>query len=74
VTVEYFVPDGVWVASTNAPGKDSPASAVTLPEMFDVVTPCEYELKLIINMSRVTKLNFIKFFNLFFILFFFFFN
>jgi hypothetical protein len=51
VTVEYFVPDGVWVASTNAPGKDSPTSVVTLPEMFDVVTPCEYPLFAYANVS-----------------------
>ena len=40
-TVEYFVPDGVWIAVTNAPGKVSPSVEYTLPEILDVVTPCE---------------------------------
>jgi hypothetical protein len=53
VTAPYRVPDGMWVATTLAPGSVSPLLSTTLPVILEVETPCA-NAKLVAKTSKAT--------------------
>ena len=57
VAAPYTVPEGKWVATTDAPGSGWPLLSSTKPFMAEVVTPWAHRLLLLVKSTKPSNNN-----------------